>query len=202
MENRRGNDDWINQLRASKETQAIALEDLRRILLGGLLRAFPSQHASDLEDAAQIALVRILDHLDSFAGESRFTTWSMAIAVRITLSDRRRKKWQHVSLEDAAKDPENSPPLAEAPGADPAKCTAQNNLATILRDVINEVLTSKQRDAILAEVNGMPLEEIASRLGSNLNAVYKLLHDARKRLKSALEERGVHQEDVAQTFST
>jgi RNA polymerase sigma-70 factor (ECF subfamily) len=70
-----------------------------------------------------------------------------------------------------------------------------------LHELVTNILTEKQRMAILAELNGVPLEEIAVKLGNNLNATYKLLHDARKRLKAALEASSIYKEDVAQAFS-
>ena len=62
--------------------------------------------------------------------------------------------------------------------------------------VIERELTEKQRTALLAELKGMPLEEIGRRLGSNRNAVYKLTHDARKRLKKHLEAAGYSAADL------
>src|SRR5262245_7154525 len=93
---------WIRDLRAGGSVQAEAITDLRRLLLGGLAKSFQARDALDqafLEDVVQQALVHILDRLEQFQGRSRFTTWAMAITVRLAMSALRRKRWQDVSLE-------------------------------------------------------------------------------------------------------
>jgi RNA polymerase sigma-70 factor (ECF subfamily) len=70
-----------------------------------------------------------------------------------------------------------------------------------LRQLIDEALTEKQWMALTAELGGMPVEEIARRMDSNVNAVYKLLHDARQRLKRGLETAGYTAEDVRSAFA-
>jgi len=200
MHNSRSNPDWIRDLLDSGPAQSDALCDLREFLLGGLCRAFPRIDRETVEDSVQICLVKVLHSLGSFNDSSRFTTWAMSIAVRTVLKDLRAKRWGNVSLEQIALEtgghwapPDNSP-------ANPAELHVQNNLVSLLHDMIREILTPKQRIAILAEVGGMPLEEIAGKLQSNLTAVYKLLHDARKRLKAALEEKGITQQDIGDIF--
>ena len=70
-----------------------------------------------------------------------------------------------------------------------------------LQRVISEKLTEKQREALIAtRIHGMPMEEVARRMGTNRNALYKLLHDARLRLKTGLEEGGLSPEDVMAAF--
>jgi RNA polymerase sigma-70 factor (ECF subfamily) len=67
--------------------------------------------------------------------------------------------------------------------------------------LIQNGLTAKQRDALLAELRGMPQDEIARHLGSNRNALYKLTHDARNRLKRGLEAAGFTAEDISAAFT-
>ena len=69
-------------------------------------------------------------------------------------------------------------------------------VATDMQRVIKDQLTDRQRTALLAELKGMPQDEIARHLGSNRNAVYKLTHDARKKLKHGLEAAGYTAEDI------
>jgi RNA polymerase sigma-70 factor (ECF subfamily) len=154
-----------------------------------------------LEDVLQQALVHILERLEQFQGRSRFTTWAMTIAVRLAMSALRRKQWQEVSLEGLTAESELAPALAIDDTASPAQQAEQHALFETLRRLIDEALTDKQWVALTAELSGMPLEEIARRLGSNVNAVYKLLHDARKRLKRGLETVGYTAEDVRSTFT-
>jgi RNA polymerase sigma-70 factor, ECF subfamily len=195
---------WLRDLRACARVQAKAITDLRGFLLRGLTRSFQARGDVDqafLEDMVQQALVHILDHLEQFQGRSRFTTWAMTITVRLAMSALRRKRWQEVSLESLTADNELAPALAIDDTASPAQQTEQHALFETLRRLIEETLTDKQWIALTAELSGMPLEEIARRMGSNVNAVYKLLHDARKRLKRGLETAGYTAEDVRSTFA-
>ena len=70
-----------------------------------------------------------------------------------------------------------------------------------MHQIIDSQLTEKQRTALLSEIKGMPQDEIARHLGSNRNAVYKLTHDARKKLKQGLEAAGFTAEDVLATIA-
>ena len=70
-----------------------------------------------------------------------------------------------------------------------------------MHEVIRNGLTTKQREALLAALRGMPLDEIARHLGINRNALYKLTHDARKRLKRGLEAAGFTAEDIGAAFA-
>ena len=124
----------------------------------------------------------------------------MAIAMRIALSDLRKGRWRHVSLDEMT-DLRESGEFVDSSAADPGFISSQNSIISVLHELVTNILTEKQRMAILAELNGVPLEEIAVKLGNNLNATYKLLHDARRRLKAALEASSIYKEDVAQAFS-
>ena len=200
----RDNDTWLRDLQACGRVQAEAITDLRGFLLRGLARSVQAPGAVDqafLEDVLQQALVHILERLEQFQGRSRFTTWAMTIAVRLAMSALRRKQWQEVSLEGLTAESELAPALAIDDTASPAQQAEQHALFETLRRLIDEALTDKQWVALTAELSGMPLEEIARRLGSNVNAVYKLLHDARKRLKRGLETVGYTAEDVRSTFT-
>ena len=200
----RDNDTWMRDLRARGNVQVEAITDLRRLLLRGLAKSFQARGEVDqafLEDVVQQALVHILDNLDQFQGRSRFTTWAMAIAVRLAMSALRRKRWQDVSLESMTEHVELAPALAIDATTSPAQQVEQHAMFETLRRLIDEALTDKQWMAMTAELGGMPLEEIARRMGSNVNAVYKLLHDARQRLKRGLETAGYTAEDVRSAFA-
>jgi RNA polymerase sigma-70 factor (ECF subfamily) len=195
---------WMRDLRACGPVQATAITDLRGLLLRGLARSFQARGNLDqafLEDVAQQALVHILDHLEQFQGRSRFTTWAMAIAVRLAMSALRRKRWQDVSLESMTEPIERALALDRDDTTSPAQHAEQHAMVETLRRLIDEALTDKQWMAMTAELGGMPLEEIARRMDSNVNAVYKLLHDARQRLKRGLETAGYTAEDVRSAFA-
>jgi RNA polymerase sigma-70 factor, ECF subfamily len=196
---------WMRDLRACGLVQAEAITDLRGLLLRGLAKSFQARGDIDqafLEDVVQQALVHILDHLDQFQGRSRFTTWAMAITVRLAMSALRRKRWQDVSLESMTEPIiERALALDRDDTTSPAQHAEQHAIVETLRRLIEEALTDTQWMAMTAELGGMPLEEIARRMGSNVNAVYKLLHDARKRLKHGLETAGYTAEDVRSAFA-
>jgi RNA polymerase sigma factor (sigma-70 family) len=126
------------------------------------------------------SLLRIHQKLDTFQGQSRFTTWAATIAVNCALSELRRRRYQHVSLDDAAEQ-------ADWSTGDEHASEAQ---IEALRRGIQEALTERQREAIEAALGGLPLMELARRQGVSQGAIYKLLHDARRRLKGYLEASG------------
>ena len=200
----RENASWIRDLRAGGPVQAEALTDLRGLLLRGLAKSFQARGDTDkafLEDVVQQALMHILDHLDQFQGRSRFTTWAMAITVRLAMSALRRKRWQDVSLESMTALSEGAPAWDRDDTTSPAQHAEQHAMVETLNRLIDEALTEKQWMALTAELGGMPVEEIARRMDSKVNAVYKLLHDARQRLKHGLETAGYTAEDVQSAFA-
>jgi RNA polymerase sigma-70 factor (ECF subfamily) len=200
----RENASWIRDLRACGPVQAEAITDLRELLLRGLAKSFQPRGALDqafVEDVVQQALVHILDHLDQFQGRSQFTTWAMAITVRLAMSALRRKRWQDVSLESMTAAIEGAPAWDRDDTTSPAQHAEQHAMIETLSRLIDEALTDKQWMALTAELGGMPVEEIAHRMDSNVNAVYKLLHDACQRLKRGLETAGYTAEDVRSAFA-
>lgn len=200
----RDNETWIRDLAREGRRQTNALYELQGVLLRGLAKSLQANgrvNRAFLEDVVQETLVRILANLDSFEGKSRFTTWAMSIAVRMAMSSLRRKHWRDVSLEDVGQKTGMVPELENEKDLSPDQQAEQQMIITTLQGLIDKQLTRKQKLAIQAELAGMPIEEIASRLDSNSNAVYKLLHDARKRLKAELERRGYSVEVVRSAFS-
>src|SRR4029453_10852444 len=132
---------------------------------------------------------------------SRFTTWAMAITVRLAMSALRRKRWQDVSLESMTAPSEDAPAWASDDTTSPAQHAEQHALVETLSRLIDEALTEKQWMALTAELGGMPVEEIARRRDSNVNAVYKPLADARQRVKHGLATAGYADEDVRSAFA-
>jgi RNA polymerase sigma-70 factor, ECF subfamily len=197
----RSNDQWLAELRGPKKGTALA--DLRVVLLCGLrvaLRGRTSSVGLPVEDCVQEALIKILDNLDSFRGESRFTVWAQKIAVRVAFAEMRRQKWRDVSLEEAILRHEESENIAADSLADPERAATQRVIMGQFRRFIDEELTDRQRKALLAALGEMPLEEIAQRMGTNRNALYKLLHDARKRLKRRMMAESLSPQDVLIAF--
>lgn len=210
MTNERTNEAWLRDLGDEPSPQALA--DLRERLLYGLRYALKQRYhvtELDLEDFVQEALVKILDNLDTFRGESKFTTWAQKIAVRVAFSELRRKRWENISLQDLvpddAEDDASGPsPLTWMPSdqISPERDITQQSLRALLAYLIQEELTDLQRRAMVAiALQGMPLEEVARRMDTNRNALYKLLYDARQRLKQRLEAQGVTVEEFMATFA-
>jgi RNA polymerase sigma-70 factor (ECF subfamily) len=158
----------------------------------------------DLQDFAQEALLRILASLDSFRDESRFTTWAHKIAVRVAFSELRRQRWKDMSLQDLVAQHDEgdfTPAVLTDSAVSPEKRTIQRMLMETVQRVIKEELTERQRQAITAVMaGGMPLEEVARRLGTNRNALYKLIYDARRRLQKRLNAHGLSPEEVLAAF--
>ena len=205
----RSNAQWVADLQADGTARDAAIADLRRILVTGLRRGLLRQirtsgreFDSQAEDFAQEALLKIIDQLDGFRSESRFTTWAHKIAVRVALTELRRKRWQDVSLDAMAASPEDMR-AAEfpdpAPG--PAHAADKKAVSALLHRYIDNELTDRQRRALVAVgIYGMPLEEVARRMGSTRNAMYKLLHDARRNLQRKLTADGFSREQLLRVF--
>ena len=172
--------------------------------LGAALGGRRGVSKASVEDFAQEALVKIVRNLDSFRGESRFTTWAQKIAVRVALTELRHKRWRDVSLQEMSAGEEGTDnwlgKLTDLLPTPEELTTREAMLKTVER-LISEGLTDRQRRALVAvKINEMPIEEVARRMGTNRNAVYKLLHDARKRLKQRLSDEGLSLKDVLAVF--
>jgi RNA polymerase sigma factor (sigma-70 family) len=191
-------DDWVARLRSPADVRDAALAELRQILVRGLRRSFAGREggAGFVEDVVQEALLRILGSLDSFAGRSRFTTWAMTIAVRVGISELRHKRFRDVSLQQIT----GGEALNIDPAVDLGESLERQERRTwileTLKQLVEHTLTEKQRTVVQADLGGMPIEEIARRLGTNRNAVYKMFHDARQKLRRGFEAAGISAADV------
>ena len=193
----RDNQSWVSELKAGRES---VVADLRAVLLRNLRKALAGRSGADesfVEDAVQDSVLRVMERLDQFEGRSHFVTWVTSIAIRVALGELRRSRWKDVSLDELTVDSRFTPEFTD-PAAVPYERQA---ILETLQHSIEHDLTDRQRAALVAELKGMPQDEIADRLGSNRNAIYKLTHDARKKLKRALEAAGYTAEDVATTVN-
>lgn len=190
---------WTSDLCSSGRRREDAVDDLRDYLQAGLARSLGSAdnvHPYDIEDFTQEALIRILEALDSFRGDSRFTTWAMTIALRAAYTVLRKRRSTDVSLSDVEAYGTVVGPDGLRMGGRADDDVQRNDLYEALRRAIAEALTERQRTVILADMRGATSNRIAEMLGSNRNAVYKVYHDARKNLRSALTEAGYTAGDV------
>jgi RNA polymerase sigma-70 factor (ECF subfamily) len=207
----RNNEQWIQDLRQAGPAQESALDDLLTLLVRGLgyaLSKYKNVTQADLQDFAQDATLKILDALDSFRGESRFTTWATKIAVHTAFTELRRRRWRDVSLDAITTPPdEQDSPAFFVPStlADPStgseQRVMQNQVLEAMRDVIASELTDRQRKALVAaRLQGMSLAEVAKQMGTNKNALYKLLFDARQKLKEGMLALGLTPDDIRAAF--
>jgi len=206
----RTNEQWLSDLRAEGEQKENAIADLRAIIARGLpfalsrwLSPASPQFESLAEEVTQETLLRVLDQLHTFEGRSMFTTWVHKIAIRIALTELRRKRWQDSSLDEMVDNEEMpvSPRILEDISPTPEESAERADMLERIRRVIDEELTERQRRAIIMlGMQDMPMEEAAKRLKTNRNALYKLLHDARLRLRQRLQTEGLDAQEVLAAF--
>jgi RNA polymerase sigma-70 factor, ECF subfamily len=208
--NTRTNEEWLADLRDSGENHEAALNDLRDVIQKGLPYALSRWLSSDnplfqplVEEVTQETLLRVLDQLGTFEGRSLFTTWVHKIAIRIALTELRRKRWRDASLDEMTENEDAPPPpglLADSQ-ASPETSAERADMLVRVRRILDEELTPKQREAlVLLGLQDMPMEEAAKRMKTNRNALYKLLHDARLRLKRRLALEDITPQDLLMSF--
>jgi RNA polymerase sigma-70 factor (ECF subfamily) len=211
----RSNEAWLRALSEEhSETKNQALGELRDYLLRSVL-VYLSMHRSELlswnrqevyelaEDLAQDALINILRNLESFRGESKFTTWAYRFAINAAATELRRQRYRDLSLDHLLEEEgylfasilagQQSEPLDRQ--------VEQRNYIDLLRKLIHEELTEHQRAAIIGiYLRGDSMDEVAAALQIKRNALYKLLYDARRRLKTMLEEQHLSPNDILASF--
>lgn len=195
----RTNEQWLGDLRSSDigtaDAAMVDLQDrLRRSIFAKFLDEGLTGHC--IEDVVQEATVRILQRLDKFRGESKFLTWCTSFSIRTGLEMIRRGFWSARTTGDFSTD-ELKVDLASMwkdQGIGPQQSAERKEILELLSRAINEVLTERQRHALMHEVRGKSVESIASEMGTSRGAIYKLTHDARKKLKQELEQAGIEEE--------
>jgi RNA polymerase sigma-70 factor, ECF subfamily len=216
MNPQRTNEAWLSDLRAEGDVRETAIADLRARLQRGL-HFYLSHERSDLadrtneeltqmaEDFAQEGLLRVLENLDSFRGDSMFTTWATKVAVRVAISEMRRARYRDFSLEALTENGDgkdlNLSMINGSPPDRPEVATEKQEAIEKIEHAIQAVLTPRQRAAMEALIlEGVPLEVVADRLGTNRNALYKLVFDARRKLRLHLSEQGLSPEYILDLF--
>ena len=211
----RDNTAWLTDLRDGSPHQTEAVEDLLRYLRRGVIAYLRNRsdlnYLADVEleqmsqDFAQEALLKIQTNLDNFQGKSKFTTWAAKIAANHAISELRRAKWRDYSL-DAITEAGTSlqeiliPPSNQ--GYDPDTASERRLVWDTIDDVINHELTDRQRQVLVAvRVENVPIAEVARLLDTNANNIYKLLHDARLKLKRRLQALDLDASYILKLFS-
>jgi len=191
------NEEWVQALSSPVDEQAVKL--LREKLINGLKPALHKYVDRELdqfvEDVAQDALLKVIDNIDSFRGESKLITWAMKIAVREGLTELRLKRYDDISIEDL-KPNDNSREVFSLSVASeetsPDRSLHESQLVDKVMQIINEELTDKQKKAINAlMIQGLPMPAVVKLMDTNRNALYKLVHDARLKIKNKLEIEGI-----------
>jgi RNA polymerase sigma-70 factor (ECF subfamily) len=190
---------WLERLSGSGGEREAAVAELRSLLLRAARfelrrRAAAAAHLrrADLDDLAEQcandSLVAVLAKLGDFRGESRFTTWAYKFALLEAAVQARRQAWQGREL---PVEEEAWSTLADV-GPAPERRLEQSELLAALREEIESALSERQRLVLVAvTLNDVPIDVLAARLGTNRGALYKTLHDARRKLRAALAARGL-----------
>jgi len=196
--------EWLRDLQGNGGTREDAIARLHALLLriarGEASRrraGLPGRAIEEVDDlcvqAASDALMAVLAKLDTYRGTARFTTWACKFAIYETSSRLRRHAWRQrkVELDHAIWDrlPDTAPPVLLR--------IENEQLMSALRRAVDEQLTEKQRFVFQSvTMNDVPIDVLAERLGTSRGAIYKTLHDARRKLRQALIEAG-HGERVS-----
>ena len=181
---------WVDRLTGPSPQRDEAIGELHELLLRAARFEVRRRGASDGEDLAQQAaddaLVAVLGKLDSFRGDSRFTTWAYKFALLEAGVLARRRSWlgREIPLEE-----EGWARIADA-GPAPDRDAETAELLAAVAEAMKRHLSPHQRRVLLAvAVDGVPIDVLAERLDSTRGALYKTVHDARAKLRAALEER-------------
>jgi RNA polymerase sigma-70 factor, ECF subfamily len=191
--------DWLAALRTTGDAHAGAVKRLHELLLRAARfevarrrPTLPHLRGNELDDialeAADDALMSVLAKLDDFRGASRFTTWVYKFALLEAAAKLRKRAWQGREL---PLEPESWAIFA-AQGQSPEDEAALSELLAIVQAAITTVLTPHQRRVLVAlALNGVPIDVLADRLSTTRGALYKTLHDARRKLRRHLDETGL-----------
>ena len=212
------NETWLQMLNGRPAERSEALQSLRREMSRAAyvyllkrrsdLRGLAPEEINHLaEDYTQEALIIVLRELDGFRGDSKLTTWAYRIVINLAIGKLRRKHWRDYSLE-AALDAEEGGGysllgrLEDTGAVDPVMAMEQWQVLATVKQAIEDCLTERQRMVLEGIVlNEQSSEELAEKLGTNRNNIYKILHDARKKLRHSLSEMGVSTAQALESFT-
>ena len=190
--------EWVRALGGTGPPREVALARLHGLLVRIALRdagrrgpqhRITGPELTDLAyQAAADALLAITAKLGQFRGESRFTTWAYKFVIFEVSAKLGRHFWRHPSVPFDAEDWDRLP---DRFGFQPERESEWHDLLTALRRAIDTELTPRQREIFVAIVlNEVPLDALVVKLRSNRNAIYKMLFDARRKLRAALDANG------------
>ena len=189
---------WLSELRAGGATREGALARLHGLLVGAARgeahrrrSSLPAAVIPELDSlciqAADDALRAVAEKLDGFRGESRFTTWAYKFVILEISMRLRRSAWHEprIVLDDSAWE------RLSDPAGDVQQRVEHQELVAAVRGAVDGALTLRQREVFLAvALEEVPIDVVAERMGTSRGAVYKVLHDARQKLRRILTEAG------------
>jgi RNA polymerase sigma-70 factor, ECF subfamily len=190
--------EWLSALRSPGPERDEAVTALHELLLRAARFEVSRRRAAlshvrgeELDDlalqAADDALVAVLGKLDDFRGNSRFTTWAYKFALLEASVRLRRRAWQE---REVVLEPEAWPRMADS-GESPQRQAETRELMRAIKQGVDSCLTDHQREVLVGlALNGVPIDVLAERLNTTRGALYKTLHDARRKLRAHLGERG------------
>jgi RNA polymerase sigma-70 factor, ECF subfamily len=205
LSSRSTSSEWLDALRSSGRSRDGAVQSLHAVLLRaarfevsrrrGSLAHVRGEELDDLAtQAADDALVAILAKLDQFRGASKFTTWAYKFALLEAGVRLRRRAWQE---REVVLDSESWTRLGAEGGPAPEADAERAELLSALSASIGQELTGHQRQVLVAlAIDGVPIDVLAERLDTTRGALYKTLHDARRKLRAALADKGFAVEEI------
>lgn len=190
-------EEWVRALTSTGSARDNALTRLHKLLVR-VARSEARRRARlyiagrELDDlahqAAADALLAITARIGEFRGQSRFTTWACKFAILQVSTKVGRHFWRHAAV---AMDDEDWDRLPDRFGLEPGQVAEWGDLIAALHRAVDTELTDRQRRVFVSVVlNGVPADAVATELGSNRNALYKTLFDARRKLRAALAADG------------
>ena len=191
--------EWLAALRATGPEHDDAVRRLHELLLkaarfevGRRRATLPHLRGDDFDDlahqAANDAMVAVLRKLGDYRGDSRFTTWAYKFALLEAAVKLRKRAWQgrEVPLEPETWE------IFPADHSSPEQSAEQSELFREIQTGIESALTDHQREVLVAlALNNVPIDVLAERLNTTRGALYKTLHDARKKLRAHIAEKGI-----------
>jgi RNA polymerase sigma-70 factor, ECF subfamily len=212
---RRTNEDWLHALRQPGEEQTSALLELRDYLFRAVF-VYLRDHRTELsdfthselremaEDFAQEALLSVRDNLHKFRGDSKFTTWAYRFVINEALDELRRRHYRgKLSLDRLAEQESAVLKSLMEPGSgmDPELSAERQEFIRQLLFIIESTLNENQRLALLGvHFEGRSIQEVAAQLDTTPNTLYKMLHDARKKIRAELIARHLSGGDILALF--
>jgi RNA polymerase sigma-70 factor (ECF subfamily) len=198
--------DWLGELTAHGGRREAAIERLHAVLLrvaraetrrrSGQLRISGPELDDLAHQAAADAVLAVMRKLGDFRGESRFTTWAYTFVMFEVSATFARHFWRHPTVPLDAGSVDDTP---DRLGVDPEASARAGELAAALRHAVQHELTDRQRQVFVpVALGGVPLEVLALELGSSRGSLYKVLFDARRRLRATLVARGLVSQEVRQ----